>query len=87
MATRSNVTRLASAAFLFVLTCALVSPVRAEPEPANALYVMRPDGSQVRRVLVIEALAHLRSPRRSHDGLRITLEGRSPRMSRRWWST
>jgi WD40 repeat protein len=59
------------------LACLLLAPaVRADETQPRALFVMRPDGSEVRNVVSVKGFAFCGSPRWSHDGKRLVFDGR-----------
>jgi Tol biopolymer transport system component len=51
--------------------------LRAQDLPA-AIYVMKPDGSQVRQVVEVTDFVHANCQRWSHDGKRIAFDAHSP---------
>jgi WD40 repeat protein len=62
--------RAAVAAWMVSLSLAPLARAGADEEP-RAIFVMKSDGSAVRRVVMIEAFRWLGSPRWSHDGKKL----------------
>jgi WD40 repeat protein len=60
------------------LSMLLCGAVRADEKQARALFVMRPDGSEVRKVVSVKDYLFCGSPRWSHDGKRLVFDGRNP---------
>ncbi len=59
-------------ALFFSVHLAAVSQAQEKPW---AIYVMRPDGSEVRKLVQVEGLREYSSPRWSHDGTRVAFSG------------
>lgn len=61
---------------VFVLLTAVLTAARPSiaADDSAAIYVMRPDGSQVRQVAKVVGFLHATSPRWSHDGKRAAFD-------------
>ena len=62
-----------------LLTCLLGAlPAAADDKAPRSLFVMRLDGSEVRKVVSVAGFAFCGSPRFSHDGKQLAFDGRNP---------
>jgi Tol biopolymer transport system component len=67
--------RLAAATGFALLVCVYLAAVSQAQDKPWAIYVMRSDGSEVRKLVEVEGCREYSSPRWSHDGTRVAFSG------------